>query len=243
MYNYKNSKANVINILKSPTDIERRDSIPSEDSEFTYENGVICWTSAVFIDIKNSTELFKNHDEKLARLMRAFTSEIITILQKSENYRQIGIRGDCVYGIYSTSKNQDLYDIYIIAAYINTFMNMFNKIIVNYGYKNITAGIGLGCDEELIIKAGRSGTGINDKIWIGKAVIDASNLSSITNRNGFRSIGMSQTFYEKIKNFDDVEKSFSKSSSQDFYNKKQFFYQGNLVLKKMNQWIENGMKE
>lgn len=243
MYDYKDSKANIINVLNTSTKVKNCEKIPLKDSEFTYENGIISLTSAIFIDIKNSTELFKNHDEKLARLMRAFTSEIIEILQENKNCRQIGIRGDCVYGIYTTPREQDIYNIFIIGIRLNTFMKMFNKIIVNHGYKSITVGIGLGCDEELIIKAGRSGTGINEKIWIGKAIIDASNLSSITNRNGFRSIGISQTFYEKIKNFADVEKSFSKSSSQDFYNKKQFFYQGDRVLKKMNQWIDSGMKE
>ena len=56
MYNYKNSKSNIINILKSETPIEEKETIPS-DQEFTYENGITCWVSAIFVDMKNSSEL------------------------------------------------------------------------------------------------------------------------------------------------------------------------------------------
>ena len=50
MYNYKNSKSNIINILKSETPIEEKETIPS-DQEFTYENGITCWVSAIFVDM------------------------------------------------------------------------------------------------------------------------------------------------------------------------------------------------
>ena len=120
MYNYKNSKSNIINILKSKTPIEEKVTIPS-DQEFTYENGITCWVSAIFVDMKNSSELFKTKDEKLARLLRAFTSEIITIFQDFSKYNQIGIRGDCVYAIYSTPKKADINQVFNIAVKVNTF--------------------------------------------------------------------------------------------------------------------------
>lgn len=114
MYNYKNSKANIINILKSKTPIEHKKTIPLSDSEFTFENGIETFVSAIFIDIKNSSDLFATRDEKLARLLRAFTGEIITIFQGDNNYRQIGIRGDCVYGIYTTPNKKDVVSFLIL---------------------------------------------------------------------------------------------------------------------------------
>lgn len=80
--------------------------------------------------------------------------------------------------------------IFKITTKLNTFMKMFNKIIPNYGYSEIKAGI--GCDKDLIIKAGRTGTGINDKIYIGNAIIDACNFASEGNRNGIEPIVMSK---------------------------------------------------
>lgn len=243
MYNYTNSKSNIINILKSETLIEEEVTIP-RDQEFTYENGITCWVGAIFIDIENSSELFKTRDEKLARLMRAFTSEIITIMQDKEDYAQIGIRGDCVYSIYSAPYQSDLVDIFRIAYKLNTFIKMFNKIIVNYGYDSINVGIGLGCDKNLIIKAGRSGTGINDKIWIGNAVVDAANLSSIAGRNGVSRIAMSPCFYnniiEKLKN---ENKSYSHwiTCKKNYYGSAEY-YHCNIVQSDFDKWIEDGMK-
>ena len=129
MYNYKNSKSNIINILKSTTKIEESDNIPKADENFTYDNGIYAWTGAIFIDIVNSSNLLDKKDEKLARLMRAFTSEIITIFQDFDKYRQIGIRGDCVYAIYSIPQQSDTVEMFRIAYKLNTFMKMFNQII------------------------------------------------------------------------------------------------------------------
>lgn len=240
MYNYKNSKSNIINILKSETPIEEKETIPS-DQEFTYENGITCWVSAIFVDMKNSSELFKSKDEKLARLLRAFTSEIITIFQNFSKYSQIGIRGDCVYAIYSTPQKDDLNEIFDIAAYVNTFIKMFNKLLAENKYLTIGVGIGLGCDKELIIKAGRSGTGINDKIWIGKAVVDAANLSSVANRHGYKKIAMNSCFYNNIKDFSNNKKEwFNHISSSKYFDGD--FYECDVIQTEFNKWIEDGMK-
>lgn len=246
MYSYKDSKANIINILKSKTPIEKKDNIPS-DSKFTFENGVLTWVASIFIDIENSSELFSKKDEKLARLMRAFVSETICIFQDLDSYNQIGIRGDCVYSIYDITSQEDLIEVFRIAYKLNTFMKMFNKLISDYGYKPINAGIGIGCDEDLIIKAGRTGTGINDKIWIGNAVVDASNLSSLAGRNGIKPIAMSVCMYNNIIDLLKKENSnYSKwieghHKNNNRYNKIDF-YHCNIINTNFNNWIEEGMK-
>lgn len=243
MYNYKNSKQKIIEILTSKTPIEKKEKIPA-DVEFSFENGILCWVGAVFIDIENSSSLFNTKDEKLARLMRAFTSEVITIMQDKSDYSQIGIRGDCVYAIYSAPYQSDLAEIFRIAYRLNTFIKMFNKIIINYGYNEINVGIGLGCDENLIIKAGRSGTGINDKIWIGKAVVDASNLSSIAGRKGIFRIAMSNCFYDNI--IDILKKENNDYTmwikcKKNYYESTEYYY-CDIIQTDFNQWIEAGMK-
>ena len=240
MYDYKNSKSNIVNILKSKTPIEGKKRI-SQDQNFTYENGITCDVSAIFVDIKSSSELFKNKDEKLARLLRAFTSELITIFQDFNLFNQIGIRGDCVYAIYSTPTQGDVYNVFRVAIKVNTFMKMFNKLLSDNKYPCIGVGIGLGCDTELVIKAGRIGTGSNDKIWIGSAVVDAANLSSIANRNGHNKIAMNECFYNSIKDFNDNKKEcfhFVKKSNDFSAN----FYECNVIDKKFNNWIKDGMK-
>lgn len=239
MYDYKESKVKILEILGSKTDIEKKDSIPLDDSKFTYGNGIMSWTSAIFIDIVKSSDLLNKKDEKLARLMRALTSEIISIFKDSDNYRQIGIRGDCVYAIYSTPKCKDIHEVFSIASKTNTFMKMFNKLLIQNGYNEIKAGIGLGCDETLIIKAGRIGTGINDRIWIGDSVIDASNLSSKANRNGIGSIALSTKFYHNIK--DEIGDVDWFTTKKDYFNNVEY-YHCNVINIDFNNWINEGMK-
>ena len=50
----------------------------------------------------------------------------------------------------------------------------------------------------MIVKAGKKGTGINDRIWIGKAVIDACILADKAGRNGNAIIGVSSLVYENF---------------------------------------------
>ena len=96
------------------------------DENFTYKNGYKSWVSSIFIDIRNSTELIENNSElKVAKVIRGFTSEIIEIFRKdTDKLKEIGIRGDCVYAIYSSPAQKDIYDLTDRAYYINTYLKM-----------------------------------------------------------------------------------------------------------------------
>lgn len=75
-----------------------------------------------------------------------------------------------MYSINTTQYKSDLRQLFKTSVRINTFMKMFNYRLNHYNYDSIKVGIGLGCSEELVVKAGQVGSGINDKIWIGKAL-------------------------------------------------------------------------
>ena len=67
---FRNCKARVIDILTSKTSIKEMDSIPSSEDEFTYGNGIKAWVGALFVDIRNSTDHFKeNKPETISRVM------------------------------------------------------------------------------------------------------------------------------------------------------------------------------
>lgn len=244
MYDFQKSKETIESILSSPTKIVTKDTIPSSDGEFTYENGIKAWVGALFVDIVNSSKLFQSANEDTARIIRGFCSEIISILKDDPNYREIGIRGDCVYCIYNAPYQSNLVDIFRHAYRINSFMNMFNKILSKHGYTTISAGIGLGCDKELIIKAGQNGSGINDKIWIGKAVVDAAHLSDTANRNGISEIAMSPVFYDNIREtlFEENEdyKSWIHAHTPVYYSAPDFYY-CNITEIEFNAWIEENI--
>lgn len=244
MYDYKKSKDTVVSILRSPTKIIKKDFIPSSDSEFTYENGITAWVGALFVDIVDSSTLFQSPNEDTARVVRSFCSEIISILKDDSNYREIGIRGDCVYCIYNAQYQTDLTEIFSHAYRINSFMNMLNKLLENNGYPKVKAGIGLGCSQDLIIKAGQSGSGINDKIWIGKAVVDAAHLSGIANRNGAYAIAMSPLFYENVIEHLCKEnmsyKSWISAHTSGYYGSIDY-YHCNIIETGFDEWIKENV--
>lgn len=244
MYDFKKSKETVASILSSPTKITKKDFVPSSESEFTYENGITAWVGALFVDIVDSSKLFQSPDENTARIIRSFCSEIISILKDDDNYREIGIRGDCVYCIYNAPYQKDLVEIFRHAYRINSFMNMLNKLLDKNGYSNVRAGIGLGCSQELIIKAGQNGSGINDKIWIGKAVVDAAHLSGVANRNGIREIAMSPIFYdniiEQLCEENESYKSWICAHSAGYYGSIDY-YHCNIIETGFDKWIEENV--
>ena len=243
MYEYKKSKEIIESILNSPTKILEKDFVPSSDSEFTYENGITAWVGALFVDIVDSSSIFQSPNEDTARIIRCFCSEIISILKDDSNYREIGIRGDCVYCIYNSPYQTDLVEIFRHAYRINSFMKMLNKLLLNNRYSTLRAGIGLGCSQDLIIKAGQNGSGINDRIWIGKAVVDAAHLSGIANRNGVSAIAMSPLFYkntiELLCKENEHYKSWICPHSYGYgYYGSVDYYHCNVVETNFDKWIE-----
>ena len=249
-YDYKQSKVNVLNILTSKTKIEKR-PIPKNDSEFTYNNGIKSWVGAIFIDIVDSSSLFKTRDkdeEKIARIIRSFASEIINILKDNDKVRQIGLRGDCVYAIYSTDYKSDLVSVFRLAYQINTYMKMLNVLLKNNQFPTISAGIGLGASEDLVIKAGKKQTEYNDLIFIGNAVVDASNLSGEANRQSIGSIAMNSTFYDNI-----IEELTKENPNYSKWIKTKYtnnygssnsiqYYHCDIIQSDFDEWINGGMK-
>jgi class 3 adenylate cyclase len=244
-YDYKAGKKRVKNILNNKLEVIEQDKLPNDDN-FTFDNGYYSWVTGVFVDIRDSSILFSEGDkEKVSKIIRSFTSEIIEILRNDDNLREIGIRGDCVYAIYTTPKKENEYEIADKTFYINTYMKMLNKLLENKGYPHISVGIGVSTSQEIVVKAGRKDVGINSKVWIGNAVTKASNLSSLGNKNGLRSIVFSELSYD---NFieqlvaNDGEKAkgwFTKYSSTEYG----IYYDANIIKINFDNWIDDGMKD
>lgn len=109
-YDYKEGKKRVEAILDNELKIIEQDKLPAID-KLTFDNAYKSWVSAIFVDIRNSTALFTEEDkEKVSKIIRSFTSEIIEILRNDDNLREIGIRGDCVYAVYTAPLKSDIYE-------------------------------------------------------------------------------------------------------------------------------------
>ena len=235
VYDYKEGKKRISEILKNYMQVSEVEHIPNDDS-FTFENAYYGWVTAIFVDIRNSTELFTGESRvDVARIIRSFTSEIIEILRENDFLLEIGIRGDCVYAVYSSQTKKDENDIFILACYVNNFIKMLNKLLTNNKLKNISVGIGMSTDQEIVIKAGRKHTGINSKVWIGNAVTTASNLSSIGNKNGKNPIIISEASYS---NLNEHNQNLCTKTFDDNYNT---VYEADAIITDFNDWINKEM--
>ena len=248
-YDYKEGKKRIEKILTNDIKIVEsiEKGIPS-DENFTFDNGYKSYVSAIFVDIRDSTKIFsKENNEEVAKMIRAFTSEIIEILRIDDNLREIGIRGDCVYAVYSTPMLIDIHKCYDKIIYINSLIDMLNKLLKKHNFDKIKAGIGLATALELVVKAGRKGADINSKVWIGKAVTIASKLSSLGEKDGEKRIVISSTahhnilkYYKTIKKDTSATNNF-KSWFQENNDYTYTCYTGSVIKTKFNNWINEGM--
>lgn len=244
-YDYKSGKKRIVDILDNKLEVIEKDKIPS-DNDFTFSNGYYSWVTSIFVDIRDSSSLFSEENkESISKMIRSFTSEVIEILRKDDNLREIGIRGDCVYAIYTTPLREDAFEILEMSFYINTFMKTLNSLLEDRGFQSIEVGIGVSTAKELVVKAGRKDVGINSKVWIGEAVTKASNLSGLGNKNGLSSIVISSLTYSNtidqlVKENGDKSKDWYSYHFDDDMGK---YYDANIFKTNFNDWVEGGMKD
>lgn len=94
-------------------------------------------------------------------------------------------------------------------------------------------------------KAGRKSSGINNLVWIGKAVSHAAKLSDLGNKNGIEPIVMNSLFYDNFlkagrnNQVEDYKKWFTSKTDSNLGT----YYYGTVVKSEFNNWIESGMQE
>lgn len=244
-YDYVAGKRRIVEILENKLEVIDSNELPNEES-FTYSNSYTSWITAIFVDIRRSLDLFSNEDMVLvSKVIRSFTSEVIEIFRKSENLREIGIRGDCVYSIFTTPTKASIGDILDMAFYANTFMKMLNELLEAHGLPTVRVGIGLSTAKDLVVKAGRKDTGINSMVWIGDSATKASKLSGVGNKSGYAPIVLSSLTYSNVidKLVEDSGEKAQSWFSKNYDRELGTFYDGNVVKIAFNKWIESGMKE
>ena len=245
-YDYRKGKERIEEILDNKLEVVEQNKLPKDDA-FTFSNGYYSWVTGIFVDIRDSSTLFADEDkEKVSKIIRSFTSEVIEILRDDDNLREIGIRGDCVYAIYTTPKKDDILELADKTFYINTYMKMLNKLLSERSLPKIWVGIGMSTAQELVVKAGRKDVGINSKVWIGKAVTRASNLSSLGNKNGNSALVYSYCSYNNF--IEALEERNEGKNLRGWFTYHSdvtngVYYTADVVKSDFDKWIADGMKD
>jgi class 3 adenylate cyclase len=190
-YNYISSFERLDGILaQSSSNYEEVKELPDRD-RLTYLNGFYASCSALFVDIRESSKLPDLYKRPaLAKLYRAFISEMVAVMNGSEQAREVNIVGDCVWAVYNTPLKKHIDNVFTTAAQANSLVMVLNYKLSKSGYSTpIKVGIGMSYGRALMIKAGYNGSGISDVVYMGDVVNEAAKLASHGN-NGYAAPAM-----------------------------------------------------
>lgn len=241
-YDYKDGKKRIEDILDGDLEIIESSKLPSGDN-FTFDNAYHSWITAIFIDIRNSTTLMSKPDQEyVSKVVRSFTSEAIEILRGDTRERELGIRGDCVYAVYTTPQKSDINEVFDKTVWLNTYIDMLNSILSKKGYERIRAGIGIATGQDHVVKAGRKNVGINSIVWMGDAVSKAAKLSDYGDGTVPDRIVLSKCTYINI--IDHYRDTYPGKGEGWFHSDSRLPYKAkrcNIIKTTMNKWINDGM--
>lgn len=230
-YDYDKSRERMDEILNSSDNnyIESK-KIPNID-DLTYNNGQHVSCSALFIDIRGSKELATKHQKKvLAKIYRAYISELVALLNGNPNIRQIYIEGDCVWGVFNTETKSEIDRVFQTAYEANSLIQTLNIKLKKKSYTQLTVGIGLHYGQALVIKAGHKGSGINEVTWIGELIGNTAQYCSFASKGFRKTIILSDIFHQ---NLNEHNRSLCQKVSYTDY------HEGDVISTYMNTWVEN----
>lgn len=214
---------------------DKENSIPKR-SDLTFKNGFYVNVTAVFIDIVDSSKLTDGHKRPtLAKMYRAFLSECVAIMNSWDMCKEININGDCVWGVFETPKKSDIDNVISVAAQLSSMVNILNYKLEKKGYEKISVGIGDDDGRALMVKAGYSGSGINDVVWMGDVVNTACHLANKAGRNGRKKVVITEQIYDNMN--EGHKKLFSSYTDGNSTR-----YECDLIRKSMEEWYKENCK-
>ena len=236
-YKVEDSASRMDDILDASDNVysDNENNIPSRD-KLTFKNGYYVDVTSIFIDIVDSSKLTDGHKRPtLAKMYRCFLSECVAIMNSYTICKEININGDCVWGVFETPNISDVDKVTDVAAQLNSMIRILNYKLGKKNYEKINVGIGIDDGLALMVKAGYSGSGLNDVIWMGDVVNSACHLANKAGRGLRKTILVSSKVYENV--LENTQKLLSKCTIDG-----KIYYEGNFIWKEMENWYHENCK-
>ncbi|RWA52110.1 hypothetical protein AU476_19295 [Cupriavidus sp. UYMSc13B] len=170
----------------------------------------------------------------LGKIYRAYISECVALLNTSRQCKEIFIAGDCVSGIFDTPLKKNIDEAFLAAASLNSLIAHLNWRLEKKGYTPIKCGVGISYGRALMLKSGYSGSGVNDVVWMGNVVNEASNLCHQGNKGGKLPVQVATVVHQNLNNHN---KSLLTPVQENFLLPVTH-YQGDLCNIGMRDWLE-----
>lgn len=230
-FNFDSSLSRIDEILDASNDsFVESDSIVDRE-RLTFKNGFYVYCTALFVDIRDSSNMTDAHKRPvLAKIYRSFISEMVALMNGHDTCREVNINGDCVWCVCETKYKTDIDNVFSLAAKACSLVDILNYKLKKKNYQTYQVGIGIDYGRALMIKAGNSGSDINDVVWMGDVVNQACHLCNEANSGYFdKRVFLSNIIYD---NLNDSNKALcSKDGGRDIY-------QADVVNIGMNEWLK-----
>lgn len=235
-YDFPKSIERITEILNtSDTNFDEVDEIPSRD-KLTFTNGFyVNYTSSLFIDIRQSSSLPSKYKRPtLARIYRGYISEAVAIINGNEDCAEINIVGDSVWGVFNARYKTQIDKVFQTAYTLSSMIDILNCKLKKKNIDPIEVGIGIDFGRVLMIKAGYFGSGLNDVVWMGEVVNNASKLCGYGNQTSSdNEIMVSNTIFDNLNVHN--QKLLKKNYSRNCYH-------GNVIRTDMQDWLTENCK-
>lgn len=249
-FSFERSLERINKSLYGSSSYEESDDIPTKES-LTFTSGKYVQCASLFIDLRGSSDLIKTKGRKsktLARLYRAYISEMVAIVNSFKSCKEVNIIGDCVSAMFAGDQGGEkpVIEALQAASMCNGMMEVLNvhfKKKWEEKFDEVKAGIGVALGRALVIKAGHSGTGISDLIYMGDVVNRASKMCGLAYKEyPFHPICVTEAVYNSADKY--IANSDTNSTYQDFltpkfHSKHGILYVGNFHRIAFHNWAED----
>ena len=234
IYDFNKSISNFDEILNSSdSNYVTHTGIPNK-SNLTFTNGYYVDVTVLFIDIRGSKVLSTKHKRPvLAKIYRAYISEVISVIRGNHLISTINVEGDGIWAVFNTISNKDVDTVFLTACKLASLIDILNVKLSRKEYSQINIGIGIDDGESLLIKAGYKGSGINEVVWLCKVVGETALLCSNANKDGNYRMMVSEKVFNCLSEH-------NKSLLHE--NIEHNCYHGDVIISNMNNWVKANRK-
>lgn len=247
-FDFENSKERIKKTLRGDVSYNKSSDIPKLH-DLTFKTGTYVNCASLFIDLRGSSSLIEVYgkDPKiLARLYRAYISEMVAIVNSFKSCQEVNIIGDCVSAMFAGDQGEEkpVIEALRAASMCNGMMRVLNaefKKTWGRNFKEIEAGIGVALGQALVIKAGYSETGIHDLVYMGDVVNKASKMSGLAHKKYNKSICVTESVYENAGQACENEitrQTFQSLLTEESHSEHEIIYTGDFAPELLSDWAE-----
>ncbi len=107
-------------------------------TSLTFDNGFYVDVTVLFIDMRGSKAYQDKHNRPvLAKIYRAYISEVIAVMRGDVKVSEIYIEGDGLWGVFNTTTHAEVNQVFSTAAKLSSLIDMLNIKLESKGYTDL----------------------------------------------------------------------------------------------------------